>query len=135
MNRVNVAFIDLTDDYLYVMNGQPFTGIAYEPNDDGVIISEIEFRNGVQAGITRGFFPTGVMKRESEYEYNTLHGFAREWNEEGVLESECEYERGICLRRRMLDSTGQLTLYYELQEGDPQFATLQLLRNARFISR
>ena len=132
MIRVNVDLIEFTDDYVYLLNGQPFTGVGYETNDNGVVISEMEFQNGMQHGTTRGFYPTGRVKREAQYQANTLDGFVRDWDEDGVLEREEEYEKGVCIRRKAIDASGQLALSYELSEKDPQYRTLQLLRNARF---
>lgn len=132
MNRVNTDLIEFTDDYVYLFNGQPFTGIGYETNDQGLVISEMEFQSGMQHGTTRGFYPSGQVKREAQYQHNTLDGFVRDWSENGVLEREEEYEKGVCVRRKVVDSSGQLVLSYELSENDPQYETLQLLRKAKF---
>jgi antitoxin component YwqK of YwqJK toxin-antitoxin module len=132
MTRVNTDVIEFTDDYVYLLNGQPFTGIGFETNDNGVVISEMEFQNGMKHGTTRGFYPTGRVKREVHYQHNTLDGFVRDWSEDGLMEREEEYEKGICVRRKALDSSGQVALSYELSESDPQHMTLQLLRNAKF---
>jgi antitoxin component YwqK of YwqJK toxin-antitoxin module len=132
MNRVNADEIELTNDYVYLWDGRPFTGIAFELDDHENIVSEIEFRNGLQMGTTRAYYPKGRLKREAQYENATLHGFARDWNEEGLVTSEEEYERGICIRRKTRDSTGNLSISYELKETDPQFEILRLLRMAKF---
>lgn len=132
MLRVNTDLIEFTEDYVYLLDGKPFTGVGYETNDDGAIISEMEFQNGMQHGTTRGFYPTGQIKREAQYQHNTLDGLVRDWDETGVLEREDEYERGVCVRRKSRDSSGQLSVCYQLDENDPQFTTLQLLRNAKF---
>jgi antitoxin component YwqK of YwqJK toxin-antitoxin module len=72
------------------------------------------------------------VKREAQYQHNTLDGFLRDWSEDGVLEREDEYEKGVCIRRKSVDSSGKLVLSYELSENDPQYGTLQLLRKAKF---
>ncbi|QVL30218.1 hypothetical protein KIH39_15300 [Telmatocola sphagniphila] len=134
MIRVNTDLIEFTDDYVYLLDGKPFTGVGYETDDDGVIRLEIEFQSGMQHGITREFYPTGQLKREAQYQQNTLDGIVIEWDETGVLEREEAYERGVCLRRKARDLTGQLSVCYELNENDPLFSTLQLLRRVTFNS-
>lgn len=132
MTRVNTDEIEFTNDYTYQWKGRPFSGIGFELGDDGRVISEIEFNNGMQNGTARSYYSTGGVRREAQYENNTLHGFVRDWNEDGVLQSEEEYERGVCVRRKARDLGGELSLCYELSENDPQFEILVLLRNAKF---
>ena len=132
MIRVNTDLIEFTDDYVYLLDGQPFTGIGYEANDDGEIISEMEFQDGMQHGVTKGYHLAGQVKREAHYKYNTLDGFVRDWDDAGLLEREEEYEMGVCIRRKTRDSSGYLQISYELSESDPLFNTLQLIRAAKF---
>lgn len=133
MTRVNVDAIEFADDYTYNLNGTLFTGIGYEADESGVLMSEMEFKNGIQHGVTRLYFSNGLLKKESYYEYNTLSGITREWDTEGKLEREEEYERGICIRRSAVDSRGKMSQYYELTPHDEGYEILQLMRKAKFV--
>jgi hypothetical protein len=132
MLRVNTDLIELTDSHVYLLDGKPFTGVGYEANDDGTIISEMEFHNGIQHGTTRGYYSTGQIKRETQFECNIRHGLARTWDEVGDLVSEDEYENGVCIRRKLRVPSGHLSVCYQLDESDPQFEMLQRLRNAKY---
>jgi antitoxin component YwqK of YwqJK toxin-antitoxin module len=132
MSRVNSHDLEFTNDYLYLLDGHPFTGIGVEYSERGNVLSEIEFRSGMQHGKSCSFFPSGKLRREAHYENNTLHGTVREWDSSGGLVCEEVYERGICIRKSALDSSGSLTTYYEISEADPQFEILQLVRAAKF---
>lgn len=133
MKRVNINDIEFTNDYLYLFHGVPYTGIGFELDSDGRLISEVEFQNGMQHGITKMYYPLGRLQREAHYRYNTLHGFVREWTIDGVLELEEEYELGICLRRKVRSDAGELQICYEIDEVSPQYELLQMLRKAKFI--
>jgi antitoxin component YwqK of YwqJK toxin-antitoxin module len=132
MSRVNTDDIEFTDDYRYMWNGLPFSGIGFDAGEDGTLLSEMEFREGILDGMARDFYPSGCVKSESQYRNNTLDGTVREWSQEGILQRVETYERGICIRRQVRDESGQLTLNYELDENDPQFELLQMLRRTRF---
>src|SRR5262245_39507963 len=119
MIKVSTDDIEFTDDYTYLWNGQPFSGIGIELDEVGTLVSETEFQDGMQHGTTRSYYPSGRVKREAQFENNTLHGFLRDWAEDGLLEREEEYERGVCIRRKLRDQAGELSLCYELNENDP----------------
>lgn len=135
MNRVNISEIEFTDEYAYRWHDSPFSGLGVETTDDGTLLSEIEIRDGMQHGTTKEFYPSGHVKREANYENNTLNGFVREWDENGLPLLEEEYERGICLRRKAKNAAGKLAPVFELDENDPRFDLLKLIRAAEFSSQ
>ena len=98
MLRIDADHINFNPDYSYTFNGIPFTGIAYELDSDGVLISEMEFANGTRNGSWKSFYASGQLESATEYNNNTIHGFDREWDVHGQLTVEAEYEYGICTR-------------------------------------
>lgn len=45
--------LDVNDENIYLWQGKPFTGVAYEQTPNGKIESEFEFVNGLREGISR----------------------------------------------------------------------------------
>lgn len=127
--KVDFDELEPSDDYLSLnYRGQPFTGIAFELDQHGKLLSETSYVDGQKEGIAKEWGPAGIVVREQHYANDTRHGHSREWYESGSLKSEAEYELGICLWEREWTNDGQLVRDFMLNEGDPQFATLQKLR-------
>jgi antitoxin component YwqK of YwqJK toxin-antitoxin module len=119
--------LDIDSELVATADGRPFTGIGYE--ESSVLgRSEVEYRNGVQEGIARDWYPSGVLKGESEYFQNTLHGVTRECDSSGRRVSETHYEYGIVVRRERFDSSG---VVIEVHELDPNSGEAALLRQHR----
>jgi len=112
----------------YLYRGQPFTGLRYKLTPNGMIACEEEYRQGLRWGQSREWYRSGNLYREATYYRDVLHGVEREWYEKGQLQEEriCEY--GILLRETKWDSDGNVTLSYELKEGDPDYDRLMHYR-------
>src|SRR5262249_24558098 len=130
MERINVDELDFTDDYCYEYLGKPFTGIAYEVSPQGRTVCEMEFKDGMQHGLTKQWYSAGQLKVEASYRFNGLHGPRREWYDNRQLKKEEEYENGICLRRRIYDMIGRTTEEYQIQPGGLQREILNVSRRA-----
>lgn len=128
MIRVNADEIELGDDYVYRLEGKPFTGIGFELNNADQLLSEIEFENGMKNGFSREWSRDGALVFEHEYKNNTRHGRQAEW-EDGELQTEEEFEHGICVRRKTW-SEGKIVNEFVIDEVDPQFKLLESLRVA-----
>ena len=128
MKRVNADEIELGDDYVYRMDDVPFTGVGFELDNSGRLVSEIEFENGVKSGFSREWDGNGCLVFEHEYKNNTRHGRQSEW-EDGELQTEEEFEHGICVRRKTW-ADGKLVNEFVMDNSDPQFKLLQSLRSA-----
>lgn len=131
MQRVDLDRIEFADDYRYLLNGVPYTGIGVEAVD-GRAVCEMEFQNGIQQGTTREFHENGRLRREAQYRNNALHGVVREWSDEGLLQLEEEYEFGVCTCRRMESPKGGMDIIYSIDKNSQQYSLLQLLRQSRF---
>jgi antitoxin component YwqK of YwqJK toxin-antitoxin module len=131
MIRVDHDELEPTDDHLSLTyKDKPFTGIGYECDDNGNLISEICYKEGQKDGVTKEWFVNGKISLEENYRNNTLHGSCRKWYEIGVLESEEIYELGICVRRKVWSEDGTEIENYLIDENSPQFDTLQKLRQS-----
>lgn len=129
MNRVNIDELEPTEDCLsLIYRGQPFAGIAYEENDAGVVIAEAQYLDGQKAGVAREWSTSGTLTKEQSFVFDSLHGSSREWYESGVPKIDATYELGICLRKTEWAPDGSVLGNFVLQEGSPQFGTLEKLR-------
>ncbi|MEV6414219.1 hypothetical protein [Kribbella sp. NPDC051718] len=88
--------LEFDSDLVFTLDGEAFTGIAYEESAE-LGRSEIAYRDGLQEGLARDWYPSGVPKGESRYVQNVLHGTSREFDEQGRLVVEERYEYGVCV--------------------------------------
>ncbi|MBM7789144.1 toxin-antitoxin system YwqK family antitoxin [Tenggerimyces flavus] len=109
------------------LNGQAFTGVAYEESPD-LGRSEVSYREGVQEGPARDWYPSGLLQGESHYVQGVLHGTSREFDESGRIVAEANYEYGICLLARRFNSEG---IVIESEELDPNEEAAQQLDRLR----
>lgn len=131
MNRINIDELDPSSDYLLLMyRDEPFTGVAYEESDAGALIAEVNYVNGQKAGIAREWAENGVLTKQQHFAFDSLHGLSREWYENGNLKIDSAYELGICVSERQLAPDGSVIREFVLQQGSPQFATLEKLRTS-----
>jgi hypothetical protein len=122
--------LDYDGELFFTYRGEAFTGVAYE-EEPGRWMSEVSYRNGLQDGIGRDWYPSGILKSESWYRENTLHGFSREYSEDGVKVLEKIYEYGILVRRSTWDHAGRETESWNIDPGGKSFARLQWYRTEK----
>ena len=93
-HKKRVSFFDLkfaneTAEEIYQYDGILFTGYAVlDYAEDGLVLSEEEFRDGITRGWINEYYPNGQIKRESLHIsllYNILY---REYNEDGTMTKE-----------------------------------------------
>lgn len=93
-----------------VLDGQPFTGIAFEYLRDGTLVTEISYLEGLEEGLEIGWHSNGQRASEIEYVGGSPKGTLREWYENGQVKLEKVIgEFGICLSERRWDEQGKLT--------------------------
>lgn len=118
--------LDYGPDLIVTLDGVAFTGIAYE-DSPAHGRSELSYREGLQDGPARDWYPSGVLKGESPYVQGVIHGFVKEFAESGQLLSEVLYTYGIrVLIRQYLDGS----LVSELRV-EPDDFTAELLSRLR----
>jgi antitoxin component YwqK of YwqJK toxin-antitoxin module len=127
--RVKDDQLDFDENLIYYLNGRRFTGIGYE-EIPGRELSEITYRDGMQDGPARDWYPSGRLKSESIYHRNVLHGHDREFWEDGSLASEKHYEHGVLVRSTEFDENGHPVSTFEISEDDPSYDILQKIRRS-----
>ena len=131
MARISIKNIDF-NDYSYLYHGVAFTGVAYENDSKGVLISEMSFVDGIQEGVSRSWYSSGAKKSEENFRYNGLNGLGQEWFENGKLKKRTVHELGILIESHEWDEDGHVISKYQLTEADPQFRMLKSLRLAKW---
>jgi hypothetical protein len=126
--RIEYDDLDLIEGdygYEYVVDGKPFTGIAYILNPNGQLYSETEFVDGYPKA-DRGWYPSGQLEKEKLY--RTIYGSTHEWFENGRIRQEITREHGIVTSQRIWDEMGNLVHEYNIGEHDPNFSSLSRSR-------
>jgi hypothetical protein len=126
--RIDANEIDFGDDYIYRLNGTPFSGIAFELDDRGNLLSELSFQDGSQTGSTKEWAANGTLVYDCCYLNGTKHGLQRRWSD-GKLVSEEVFEYGICVSRKCWDENGNLTEDFNLEQTDPNYSLLNAIRS------
>lgn len=113
---------------LYMFNGKPFEGVRRKLDDEGRVLCEEEYRQGLRWGASKEWYNSGRLYSESSFFRDVLHGTKREWQEDGSMAEESEYEYGVNIRKSAWDQSGNLTESYEIDEDEPDYEILQALR-------
>lgn len=124
---VRDSALDYGSDLVFTLEGEPFTGIAFEESA-ALGRSEVSYRRGVQDGPARDWYPSGVLKGESHFVDGVLHGASTEFDEVGRLVAEAHHEYGICTVARRFGPNGSLIATEEL---DPASEAVRLLGRLR----
>ncbi|MFC4105060.1 toxin-antitoxin system YwqK family antitoxin [Micromonospora zhanjiangensis] len=119
--------LDYDEDLVYTYKGERFTGTGYS-DVSGHGRSEISYVDGMQHGVARDWYPSGVLKYEASYRKNARHGASREYREDGSLSVETIYEHGILVSSTSYDESGVVVDFHAIEECDPNFGYLQQLR-------
>lgn len=122
--------IDYGDGDVYLWQGKPFTGLAYEMHPDGSLWSEVEYVAGREHGLARDWFPSGQLQGETSYYRGKYFGPDREWDAQGQLRSEIVYEYSYPLRERTWDAAGRLMSNKHLEQDPVKYCRLEENRAA-----
>jgi antitoxin component YwqK of YwqJK toxin-antitoxin module len=116
------------DHLLLIYEGNPFTGVAVEIDQEERLLSETTFIDGQRNGISREWARNGSLVREQHFKFDALNGKSLSWYETGSQKTEGIYELGICLQEKMWDANGDLVRDFVLEESSAQFGVLRKLR-------
>lgn len=127
--NTRVRFDDLvvSDDQSLAWQGRPFTGVAYESDGTGRLISEVTYVDGLQNGVGREWYESGKLRSESQFMHGSKHGLSKNWYEDGRLASEAEYQYSIKTQERTWDRGGTPIGDWSLPQDDPQRELIGLL--------
>ena len=67
---------------------------------NGVMSSELYFRNGKEHGLNRGWYEDGSRGFEFSYKRGKLEGLSTEWDYDGNKISEVIYEKGKLISKK-----------------------------------
>jgi antitoxin component YwqK of YwqJK toxin-antitoxin module len=129
MNRVHVNQIDI-DDYIYFLNGKPFTGVMYETYPDRRISTEQTLRMGMPDGPMRRWLRNGTLASEKSYKMGLLHGTNRLWSANKRLRCETRYDLGVAVERKKWDWTGKLVEEFRIDPAGSEYQNLELRRKS-----
>ncbi|WP_136707797.1 hypothetical protein [Agromyces sp. H66] len=118
--------LDYDSDLVCTLDGVPFTGTAVEESVLGK--SEITFKDGLQEGPARDWYPSGVLKGESQFIQGALHGTVREFRPDGALAETSQYEYGIRVLRHTFGTDGSVVEMEELDVSSDEADLLHRLR-------
>ncbi len=75
---------------------------------DGVLITEIEFKDNQKSGIFREYYDDGTLKHEGFYEKDKLIGEFVEYREDGSVKSKMLFDKNGKTMRKLFDKEGKL---------------------------
>jgi antitoxin component YwqK of YwqJK toxin-antitoxin module len=119
--------IEITDGGIheFFLDGEKFTGIACEYDNNGAILSEISFKDGLESGITRTWYPQGLPESETSYLLGQKHGQSKEWYEDRKLKSNNRFWLGALLIKKQYDKEGNQVEYYNVKEHPLAYETFK----------
>ena len=97
--RVSGDDLEMGDDYVWRLDGKPFTGVAEDRFPDGGLHGETEYTNGIQDGLSRTFWPDGQLRLEYWLNYGSRVR-ARSWHPNGQM-AEDTLVGGSFMRKRV----------------------------------
>lgn len=113
MNRVDHALLLTNDEGRETLNGEPYTGLAFEYGVDGSLLSQISYRDGIEHGWLYGWHPNGVKSIERFYLDSQVKGVYREWHPNGQQKLEVFLDiNGERVSAREWDEYGNLTMEF-----------------------
>lgn len=76
------------DDQLALLDGAPFTGVAYANYPNGGLEVEFNYCQGLPSGIQRRWYPDGKLEQEWDAVRGRGAAWSREWYRNGVMKCE-----------------------------------------------
>jgi antitoxin component YwqK of YwqJK toxin-antitoxin module len=95
--RVHVGQTTVDEGEIVLYNGAPLTGDVYNTAPNGTLITAKSYRDGLEEGVQREWFPDGTPESEYRVEDNLLVGETLDWHSNGRL-----------ARRQVFDEYGEL---------------------------
>lgn len=110
--RVDGAEVDLADGHVWMCAGERFTGTAVDRFRDGTLLGETEYRAGVPDGLSRTYWPSGVVRREAWYDYG-IKPRERTWYEDGSPQEDVVLDQdGVKHHYRYAEDGSMTKSYY-----------------------
>ncbi len=118
MEHVNYDDLEMDGDGIFLWEGKPFTGIAFEMYPNGQISAEDDMVEGVVHGFVREWYPSGELKLERYDKLSERHSWSREWFVNGTLKRETTLADGVRTKELIWNEAGELVSQYERPSSD-----------------
>ena len=126
--RVDRKQLRMTEDYCYLYQDKPFTGIGLT-SSRAKLIKETEYNDGARHGWDKTWdFDSGALVRQAWYMQNTRHGIEQCWYINGKRKSLELYEHGIRSKGVIWNQFSEIIEIYTLDEMDSLYEQLKLSR-------
>ncbi|HQM79591.1 MAG TPA: hypothetical protein PKV12_02655 [Candidatus Syntrophosphaera sp.] len=90
-----IPFNELTlQDSLYLKDGIPFTGIAYDRYENGKLARVVTFYKGIQNGPMYIWYPNGAPQLSTNYRQGKFHGWYIGWYSNGTIFYNMAFNQG-----------------------------------------
>lgn len=125
LQRVEEEALDADGD-LALYQGQPFTGIGFDPFPDGSGVGyEVHYLDGLPHGLKRGWYEADRLEYEIACFKGLKHGEEKHWFADGALKSRTVYEYGVKLESKTWDQQGQLVSEFAISPESTNYAIWQ----------
>lgn len=120
MRRVRFSELEFRSEAdLAYLDGELFSGIAYELAPEGWLDEEVSYRDGMPWGKARVWYGPGTIEAQLELVRGVRHGIRRGWNERGGTIAEEAYAYGLWIWGKYYDDEGRLIAEERLPDTDP----------------
>ena len=105
------------EDDLFYRNdiSTPYSGKVLYRSDEGQILSESIFLNGVPHGPQRAYYPNEQKSMESIYDHGVMIGIQTKWWRDGKIKEEVYWSGGKCYGSKSWDNSGRLIRQIRIQ--------------------
>ena len=92
---IKATDIDVKGNVVYEAGqNAPYTGFIETYNEKNVLVARTEFKNGIQDGSSKIYFPNGKLYSEASFKNGKQVGVQKDYYENGKLQGEATYKNG-----------------------------------------
>ena len=107
---IKATDIDVKGNVVYEAGqNAPYTGFIETYNEKNVLLARSEFKNGIQDGSSKIYFPNGKLYSEATFQNGKQVGVQKDYYENGKLQGEATYKNGqLDGVAKLYDESGKL---------------------------
>ena len=92
---IKATDIDVKGNVVYEAGqNAPYTGFIETYNEKNVLLARSEFKNGIQDGSSKIYFPNGKLYSEATFQNGKQVGVQKDYYENGKVKIETTYKNG-----------------------------------------